>query len=227
MAEDASTVAADWRVWQLVDSAFPTGSFAHSLGLESAWHHGEVADTRDLQAFVRASLLQAAHSALPLLNDGYRAPDRLDEWDALNDAFLTNVAANRASRVQGRTLAATAARIWPHPTLDDLVTRTTSTLSAHVAPIFGMVFRHLGVSLPTARQAFLFSVSRGVLSASVRLGIAGSYESQQIQSACVPWATHLLDAQQSAGHADLAQTSPIIDILQGAHDRLYSRLFQS
>ena len=35
-------------VWQLVDSAFPTGAFAHSLGLEAAWHHGEVASRDDL-----------------------------------------------------------------------------------------------------------------------------------------------------------------------------------
>jgi urease accessory protein UreF len=26
---------------------------------------------------------------------------------------------------------------------------------------------------------------------------------------------------------DLAQTAPVIDLVQGAHDRLYSRLFQS
>jgi urease accessory protein UreF len=26
---------------------------------------------------------------------------------------------------------------------------------------------------------------------------------------------------------DICQTAPVIDLLQGAHDRLYSRLFQS
>ena len=44
----------DALVWQLVDSAFPTGAFAHSLGLESAWHHGEVATREDLRRFVDA-----------------------------------------------------------------------------------------------------------------------------------------------------------------------------
>ena len=34
----------DWLTWQVVDSAFPTGAFAHSFGLESAWQQGEVED---------------------------------------------------------------------------------------------------------------------------------------------------------------------------------------
>ena len=32
----------DWLTWQVVDSAFPTGAFAHSYGLEAAWQQGEV-----------------------------------------------------------------------------------------------------------------------------------------------------------------------------------------
>ena len=32
----------EWVLWQLLDSAYPTGGFAHSGGLEAAWQHGEV-----------------------------------------------------------------------------------------------------------------------------------------------------------------------------------------
>ena len=92
----------DALVWQLVDSAFPTGAFAHSLGLESAWQHGEVMSRDDLRRFVEATILQAASGALPLVNAAHREPSRLAELDALNDAFLTNAVANRASRQQGR-----------------------------------------------------------------------------------------------------------------------------
>src|SRR5215213_3955997 len=66
----------DALVWQLVDSAFPTGAFAHSLGLESAWHHGEIASRDDLRRFVDATILQAASGALSLVNAAHGDPAR-------------------------------------------------------------------------------------------------------------------------------------------------------
>ena len=216
----------DALVWQLVDSAFPTGAFAHSLGLESAWQHGEVVSRVDLRRFVEATILQTASGALPLVTAAHREPSRLPEWDALNDAFLTNAVANRASRQQGRTLLASASRIWPSPELAALQTQTQA-LCAHAAPITGVVCRTLGVPLDTTQRVVLFVAARGVLSAAVRLGVTGSYDAQRLQSECAGWSASVLARYCDAGPADLAQTAPIIDILQGAHDRLYSRLFQS
>jgi urease accessory protein len=37
----------DWLLWQLADSAFPTGGFAHSGGLEAAWQHGEIRNSAE------------------------------------------------------------------------------------------------------------------------------------------------------------------------------------
>ena len=226
----------DLLIWQLVDSAFPTGAFAHSLGLEAAAQHGEVASREDLRRFVEATILQAASGALPLVNAAYREPARLAEWDALNDAFLSNPVANRASRQQGRTLVASAARIWDVPALTALHRRAASTpnfqspasaLGAHAAPMTGAVFVALGVTLETTQRMVLFVAARGVLSAAVRLGVTGSYDAQRLQSECAGWIGRVLLRYGDAGPDDLAQTAPVIDILQGAHDRLYSRLFQS
>ena len=56
----------DWLTWQIVDSAFPTGVFAHSWGLEAAWQQGEVNDLVALRAFLEASIQQAGYASLPL-----------------------------------------------------------------------------------------------------------------------------------------------------------------
>jgi urease accessory protein len=81
--------------------------------------------------------------------------------------------------------------------------------------------------LATAQKIMLYGAARGVLSAAVRLGIAGGFETQRMQHECGPWLDHVADSCASLSRADLAQTAPLLDLLQGGHDRLYSRLFQS
>src|SRR5260221_11759540 len=61
----------DWLLWQLADSAFPTGGFAHSLGLEAAWQHGEVRNRTELVSFIEAGLQQLGHAALPLVTAAF------------------------------------------------------------------------------------------------------------------------------------------------------------
>ena len=113
-------------------------------------------------------------------------PSDLEALDALAEAFLTNAVANRASRIQGRTLLATAARVWPSDRAHGAQARADAT-HAHVAPLSGAAFRALGLPLKTAQMIVLYGTARGVLSAAVRLGIVGSFEAQQLQSACGPW----------------------------------------
>ncbi len=215
-----------WLTWQIVDSAFPTGAFAHSGGLESAWQHGEIEDQAALRRFLHASVLQTGHAALPLLNSAYHQPDQLVALDALCDAFLINAVANRASRIQGRTLVATAARVWPSDEMSDLRGLSRRTC-AHVAPLSGVTFRLLGLPLATAQHVALFCAARAVLTAAVRLGITGSFEAQRMQHECADWLEHVAQRCRMLTADDLAQTAPLIDVLQAGHDRLYSRLFQS
>lgn len=216
----------DWLAWQIVDSAFPTGAFVHSWGLEAAWQQGEVGDADALNRFLSASIQQTGYGVLPLVNAAYRSPGRLCELDQRANAFLTNSVANRASRGQGRTLVATAERIWPSDALTDLKQRADA-LNAHVAPLSGVVFREVGLPLKTVQKVVLYGAARGVLSAAVRLGIAGSYEAQRLQYECGPWLDAQIERSSTLDETDLAQTAPILDLLQAGHDRLYSRLFQS
>jgi urease accessory protein len=216
----------DWLTWQIVDSAFPTGAFAHSWGLEAAWQQGEVDDLDRLRLFLEASIQQAGCASLPLVNDAYRSPEQLEALDELADAVLLNAVANRASRIQGRSLLRTAGRIWPSEALAALQTRADATC-AHVAPLTGAAFRAIGVPLPTVQKVVLYGTARGVLSAAVRLGIAGSFEAQRMHHECGSWLDRIAERCSALSIDDLAQTAPVLDLLQAGHDRLYSRLFQS
>ena len=216
----------DWLAWQVVDSAFPVGTFAHSWGLEAAWQAGHVDGDAALRRFLAETIRQTGWGVLPLADAAWHRPERLAELDALNEAFLTNAVANRASRVQGRSLAATAARVWPSPATTALESGV-QTARAHVAPVSGVVFRAIGLPRETAGRVVLHGAARGVLSAAVRLGIVGGYRAQRMQHEAQADLDATFRTCSGLAAEDICQTAPVPDLLQGAHDRLYSRLFQS
>lgn len=226
----------DWQLWQLADSAFPTGGFAHSHGLEAAWQHGEVRNRTELVSFIEAGLQQTGYATLPFVTAAYDKPEQLVQFDELCDVFTTNHVANRASRAQGRALLLAVNRIFPErearaASLDNSKTELMRPEGrapfAHYAPIFGGLMRELSVSRQTVLRLFFFNQLRSMLAAAVRLNIIGPMEAQVLQKLAAIKAEEILIHCQSLTLDNLAQTSPLFDLWQGAQDRLYSRLFQS
>lgn len=212
-----------WLLWQLADSAFPTGGFAHSNGLEAAWQQGEVRGRADLLAWLEADLQQVGHAGLPFVMAAYDAPEAVGEIDAYCEAFTSNHVANRASRAQGRAFLAAAERIFE----PEIGRRTAELPCAHFAPVFGACLRQLSVSRETTARMFFFQHLRAVLAAAVRLNIVGPMEAQTLLRKLSPKAGVVLKACERLTLEQAAQTSPLLDLWQGAQDRLYSRLFQS
>jgi urease accessory protein len=218
----------NYLLWQLADSGFPAGGFAHSGGLEAAMQHGRVDDTQGVRMFARHAVLQAGRGALPLASAAHRHPDSLASLDQLADAFLTNPVANRASCAQGRALLSSSVRSFPHvpvAVVEERVVR--DRLAAHHAPIFGAVTHALRIELPDAQRLLLYLTGRGVSAAAVRLGLIGAYEAQEIQTMLAGHIDEVVQRCASLDTLDIAQPAPLIDLFQSTHDRLYSRLFQS
>lgn len=212
-----------WLIWQLIDSAFPTGGFAHSSGLEAAWQHGEVCGREELVSWIEASLSQLGHAALPLVLAAFDEPEKLSEFDQLCDAFTSNHVANRASRAQGRAFLTAVERVFKSETRNP----KSEIRFAHFAPMFGTCLRRLEISRETTGQMFFFNHLRGALAAAVRLNIIGPMEAQMLQQKLSPKAEAILGQCKSLPLDEIAQTAPLLDLWQGAQDRLYSRLFQS
>lgn len=220
-------VPAQLIVWQLADSAFPTGSFAHAGGLEAAAQLGEVGDVEGLAAFAEEALWNAGSFALPFASAAHRDPAAFSALDARCDAYTPSHVANRASRAQGRALlrAAEAAFGSSAGELAERVRR--ERLPGHLAPAAGALLGVLGVPIATAQRLVLYLALRGVLAAGVRLGLAGPLETQGIQARLATRVEEIAAACGGLGVEEVAQGTPLLELFQGHQDRLYSRLFQS
>lgn len=213
-----------WLLWQLADSAFPSGSFGHSGGLEAARQLGEVSNPAALESYLLASLQQLSRAALPFVLDAHTSPARFSELDELCEVFLSNQVANRGSRLMGKSFIVAAEQSFPSPAMTEF--RLTARLG-HLAPAFGVITRLLEVDQAAVSRLFTFIHLRGALATAVRLSIIGPLEAQRFQFKLSPAAEMIAQNALRLTTADLAHTAPLLDIWQGAQDRLYSRLFQT
>jgi urease accessory protein len=217
----------DWILLQLGDSAFPSGGFAHSAGLEAAVQLGEVVGATGLERFVTRGLWQAGTFALPLATEAHSQPETIARIDRLCDVMTPNHVPNRASRAQGQALLRAAAAAFPEA-VEPLASRVrVDRLPGHLAPIAGAVMRMLGVPRDQAQRLFLFFTIRGLVSAGVRLGLVGPLQGQAIQARAAVVAEQVLAECGSRSIDEAAHVDPVLDLLQGHQERLYSRLFQS
>jgi urease accessory protein len=217
-----------WRILQIADSAFPTGGFAHSAGLEAAMAHGEAATPAALDTYVASHLWNAGHASMPFVAAAHDRPAEVAALCEWNDATLTSHVANRASRTQARAFLATCAQVFAEPAVVDLADRARRREhTAHVAPVFGAVLRALGVARGDTLALHLHLALRGLISAAIRLGAVGPLEAQRFHVRHGATLDAVLAQCSSLRPEDAATVAPLQDVFGATHDSLYARLFQS
>ncbi|PNY79839.1 urease accessory protein UreF [Deinococcus koreensis] len=210
------------RLLQLSDSAFPTGAYAFSDGLETLTTRGEVRSAADLTAFLQGQLAHGwGPQDAPACALAWGADvGTLAELDALLDDLKLVQGPREASTRIGASLRRAALHLWPE-------VGATLPPTRHHAVTFGALAGALGVSRPDAVTAYVSSWLLGRATSATRLMRLGGLDAQRCASQCAVAAQTCIDAALSATPGDLAGFTPLLDLAASEQPGLDSRLFQT
>ena len=225
---------------QLSDSAFPSGRYTLSYGLETLVESGHLtvpAESSALVALLGDSIrfgaapsdglaLACAHRAAG--PDGSADLERVTRVDLRLTAVKLPREARDASTRTGRAVLATATAAIGGTALHDyaeLVKRGRSP--GNHAVVIGLLSARLGVPCLDAVVGELYAFSASWVAAAVRLGLVDHRTAQAVLHRSRPV---IADAALQAVDRDVAQISsctPLLDVMAMRHEEAELRLFAS
>ncbi len=211
------------RLFQLFDSQFPVGAFAHSGGLETYAQSGAgLVELREL-AMAQIALgwgrgeLAGACLAWKAAGD----PGELDRIAARAGAFKVVPAVRDASvRLGGRTLTLLR-RLYPGEM------RAVDPTPAHHAVVVGAAGRALDLPVRELLLAYAQSLLAGTLAAAMRCMPISPPQAQALIVELQPQLARAVDEVMADPEDALFTCTPALDIRCEQQGRLPTRLFQS
>lgn len=232
----ATNTDAAWLVGllQAGDSFYPTGSYAHSFGLEPLVQEGVVRDRATLRDFLFLSALPALrHSELPLAAHACRALgdenwSRIGELCVLSSALKTAREARTASENIGRQRAELAATLRAHPLAQEFLRRATVGNWPHSAPVSAALEgRVLGAPLTAVLAGISYTTISSLLSAAMKILRLGQNASQSLLTEALAATPEIIAAAESTTFEDIGWFNPWLDIAAARHESADARMFIS
>ncbi len=220
----------DWLPWllQVNDSAFPSGAYAHSLGLEELVQAGVVGDAAALEAFLHRQVLPGLLALeVPLLASGHRCAAQgdlagLQALDETLDAWKLAAESRAASRQLGSRRLALTQQLDADPLLAAYAARGAP---CHHLAVSALEWRRLPVE--AAACAWAQQAIAGSATAAMKLMPLGQDRCQgMIRRAVRALAPLLTDACQVPPEA-VGWFNPLLEIASMRHARAAERLFIS
>ena len=222
---------------QFADGLFPAGAYAHSFGLETLIHSGDVRDAAGVEAFLRAHLegsaaptdavasLCAVRAAAGSANKALATCCSLDES---LDAMKAAQELRDASRQMGRQTLRVAANLTHYYLLDEFARAVTAEVTpGHHAIVGGMVGAAMSWDTLEMTSAFLYSTSAAIVGAALRLLPLGQLAGQRVLWNARPLIARLAEEARDKTEEDMFSFAPALEIAGMRHARLDARLFRS
>ena len=224
---------------QLADSAFPSGRYTLSHGLEPVAQSGILPDTgtsaalrRLLADCVRLSVGPADGTAVACAHSTYEQAD-LPAATAV-DRRLTAVKLTAESRHgsirTGKALLETARTFVDDPVLYAYATAVRDgTAVAHHAVVVGLLSASVGMTALESVAGELYSFAANWTSAAVRLSLTDHQSAQRILHQSRPVLAEAAEraTQQASqrGARSIASSTPALDLMSMRHEEAEVRLF--
>lgn len=220
---------------QVTDTAYPTGAFAHSGGLEGMLQLGQVRDQDGLARFLERSVLVTLERCqLPLLRLSREAALYLDgaaiaHLDEIAGALCPPEELRLASMRSGRQRLQLLARVMH---LDTSHPREWESLvpplrDAHLPVVAGIEAALLEIPEMPALQAFAFGTVSSILSASMKIMRIGQTPVQELLSHMMTLVPGVVERSRAIDAGNLGAFTPVADIASARHKRADLRLFLS
>ncbi len=214
---------------QCIDSAFPTGSFAHSGGLETYAQAEIVTTAGDLARLIAMKLESVAKTDLIIVHSALSADSaQILQLDNLCSASKVAKETRESSEKIGRRMLVSVLNLMPNERLqfyqDEI---TAGRCAGHHAVVHGLACAALGIEPRAALLTFAYALATNQTAASLKLMSIGQTQSQAvlgaageaIEAAVETALTHTLD--------DFGSFTPGLDIRAMQHETLFRRLFIS
>lgn len=221
----------DWLPWllQVNDSQFPSGAYAHSMGLEDLVQRGLVRDAEGLQQFLHEQASPALVAFdLPMLARAHAAAaaGNLAELAALDrelDGWKLAAELRQASQRMGSRRLALIRRLAPFPLLDEFASLGTPQ---HQIIVSALELRELPTAV--AAWAFAHQAITGYVTAAVKLLRLGQERAQAIiRATLADLAPQLASAIKEPAVSQPGWFNPLLEIASLRHARAHERLFIS
>ena len=222
------------RLLQLTDTAFPTGAFAHSFGLETYVARG-IVDTADrLESFIANTLL---HTVAP--SDGVAAiaiARASADWGSLLQlldwrltAMKTVSEFRQASQMLGTRFLRTATQVFALPRASlYLEAIDAKQLHGHLSLVYGLACHDLDLPLWPALAAWFRHYCASLVSVGVRLIPLGQTAGQMLLVQLGTTIVTAVERTLEQGIDDMTSFAPGQEIAGVIHrDMLTTRLYIS
>ncbi len=218
------------RLLQISDSAFPTGSFSHSMTLEAFADAGELRDAEDLERVVGLHLSTLATSDCVALRASYGAGlEELLRTDRLLTATKLPRELRAASASTGKRFLLSVAALGVEGTtlgaFTDAVRR--SATPGNLAVGYGVAAVPLGLGLDEVLRGYLYAAASSLVAAGQKLIPLGGSAAQRALFGMGEEIQSAVEASETIEADGMYAFAPTIDARSMVHERQRTRLYIS